>query len=170
MLVITDTGPLNYLVLIEQVDVLPVLFERVVIPQAVAEELQRAGTPEVVRQWMAEPPSWCLIEQRRGPLDPTLASLGEGEQEAIALYHCLGADVLLMDDRRGRREAQARGIPVIRTLAVLEQASLEGLLDLPTVLARLQATTFYAPQHILDAMLERHRQRPSPPQPPSPAP
>jgi predicted nucleic acid-binding protein len=170
MLVVTDTTPINYLILIGHVDVLPVLFGGVVVPQAVADELLHPHTPEPVRQWIATPPAWCVIESPRGPLDPTLAYLGEGEREAIALCQGLGVAALLTDDTQARREARARGIEVIRTLDLLERASLRGLLDLPTVLARLQETTFYAPAHIIDAMLVRHRQRLSPRQPPSPEP
>ena len=46
MIVVGDTGPLNYLLLIEQVEVLPSLFSRVVIPRAVAVELASASAPE----------------------------------------------------------------------------------------------------------------------------
>jgi hypothetical protein len=41
MLVIADSSPLHYLVLIEQTDILPALFGHVIIPPVVAEELQR---------------------------------------------------------------------------------------------------------------------------------
>jgi predicted nucleic acid-binding protein len=170
MIVITDTSPINYLVLTGDIDILAVLFERVVIPQAVADELLDESTPGVVRQWITAPPAWCVTQSPQGPLDPALAYLGEGEREAIALCQDLGANALLTDDSRARREVQARGIEVIRTLALLERASLRGLVDLPASLARLQETTFYAPLHIIDAMLARHRQRLSPRQPPSPEP
>jgi predicted nucleic acid-binding protein len=45
MLVVTDTSPLNYLVWIQQDTLLPILYDRVVIPPAVYEELQRPETP-----------------------------------------------------------------------------------------------------------------------------
>jgi len=61
VIVVSDTSPLNYLVLIEQVQVLPVLFGRVVVPPAVMAELQHAGTPAVVRAWAASPPPWLEI-------------------------------------------------------------------------------------------------------------
>ena len=57
MLVIADTSPLHYLVLIEHPAILPTLFERILIPLAVAEELQRHRTPVPVRAWMASPPA-----------------------------------------------------------------------------------------------------------------
>jgi hypothetical protein len=43
MIVVADTGPLNYLVLIEAVDVLQPLYKHVVVPKTVAEELRSAG-------------------------------------------------------------------------------------------------------------------------------
>ena len=52
-MVVTDTSPINYLILIGYVDVLPVLHGDVVIPQAVARELRDPRTPELVRQWIA---------------------------------------------------------------------------------------------------------------------
>ena len=55
MLVVTDTTPINYLVLIGHVDILPSLYGHVVIPQAVVGDLQHPRTPESVRAWIAAP-------------------------------------------------------------------------------------------------------------------
>ena len=51
MIVVSDTSPLNYLVLIEHSRVLPLLFGRVIAPPAVIAELQHPGAPAVVRAW-----------------------------------------------------------------------------------------------------------------------
>jgi predicted nucleic acid-binding protein len=56
--IVSDTTPLNYLVLIDAVEVLPRLYQRVLIPPAVRDELARPQTPEPVRLWLASPPSW----------------------------------------------------------------------------------------------------------------
>lgn len=159
MLVVTDTTPINYLILIGQVGVLPTMFGTVVVPQAVADELRDLHTPEAVRQWIAALPTWCIVQSPQGPLDPSLLYLGEGEREAIALCREIGADALLTDDTKAYEEARARGIEVVRTLALLERASRQGLLDLPAVLAQLQATTFYAPERVINDMLARHTVR-----------
>jgi predicted nucleic acid-binding protein len=45
MIVVADASPLNYLVLIEQIGLLPTLYGSVLIPEAVHRELQRPGTP-----------------------------------------------------------------------------------------------------------------------------
>ena len=58
MIVIADSTPLNYLILIHQVDLLPQLFDRILIPPAVFEELQHQETPGVVRRWVSDPPLW----------------------------------------------------------------------------------------------------------------
>ena len=42
-MIIADTSSLNYLILIDAVDVLPVLFQEVMIPSAVHRELSAAG-------------------------------------------------------------------------------------------------------------------------------
>jgi predicted nucleic acid-binding protein len=52
MIVIADTTPLHYLVLIDRVQILPQLYGRVLIPLAVWDELQRPETPEAVRAWV----------------------------------------------------------------------------------------------------------------------
>jgi predicted nucleic acid-binding protein len=62
MRVVADTSPLNYLVWMQQDTLLPLLYDRVVIPPAVYEELQRPETPHVVRQWVAHPPGWLTIQ------------------------------------------------------------------------------------------------------------
>jgi hypothetical protein len=57
MIVIADTGPLNYLVLIGDVEVLEPLYTRVVVPEAVLEELRAAGAPAALRTLGARPGS-----------------------------------------------------------------------------------------------------------------
>src|SRR5215831_2994737 len=148
MLVVADTTPINYLVLIGQADILASLYEQVVLPSAVAAELQHPKAPAVVRVWIAAPPLWCMIRQPQGQPDRALMQLGAGEREAILLAQELGAGAFLTDDLEGREEAVHRGIEVTGTLGILERAALRALIDLPTVITQLQATTFYGPPEI----------------------
>ena len=58
-LVVSDTGPINYLVLIGYVDVLPLLFQKIAMPLAVREELLDPNAPPLVREWIrAFPLGW----------------------------------------------------------------------------------------------------------------
>jgi hypothetical protein len=45
------------------------------------------------------------------------------------------------------------------TLGILERAALRALIDLPTAIAQLQATTFYGPPDIIATMLARDAAR-----------
>lgn len=160
MLVVADASPLHYLVLIQQDTLLPTLYERVVIPPAVAGELQRPHTPSVVRQWVAHPPAWLTIQSSRQPLSGRqFPQLGHGELEAIPLAQELQAERLLIDDLDGRRVARARGLIVTGIIGVLETAAIRGLIDLPPVLNQLQATTFYASPSLYDEALARDAAR-----------
>ena len=85
MIVIADTSPINYLVLIDAVGVLPALYQTVVIPQAVFDELQVPETPERVRAWITHPPDWFKVERGMVLPDLDFRDLDKGEIEAIAL-------------------------------------------------------------------------------------
>jgi predicted nucleic acid-binding protein len=164
MLVVSDTSPINYLVLMQQERLLPILYERVVIPPAVHEELQRSQTPEEVGQWIALPPVWLSVQRPQQLLSVRqFPRLDDGELEAISLAQELGASFLLMDNFEGREEAERRALTVTGTLGVLETAAIRGLIDLPSVLAQLQATTFYASQRLYDEVLARGAARRSRP-------
>ncbi len=95
MIVIADTTPANYLVLIQQADLLPRLFGQVLIPPAVFDELKDPETPALVRTWLAKAPSWLQVKPLHSQPDPELDYLDEGEREAITLADVLrrsGAD------------------------------------------------------------------------------
>lgn len=157
-LVVADTGPLNYLILIQAVDLLPNLFEHILIPAAVYAELSHPSAPASVRAFVTAKPTWLEVHP-----DPALyadaddAALDEGEQAAIALAASIGADLILMDDRAGVAAALRRGLAVAGTLGVLDLAARRGLVDLATALARLKATNFRYRPEILDALLAQHR-------------
>ena len=153
MIVVADTSPLNYLILIEQVQVLEVLYGQVIIPPAVQDELLSAGALPQARTWMASPPAWLEV---RSPLPAfrNSVTLGAGESDAIVLAEQLGADRIIMDESLGRGEALRRGLKIIGTLGVLRDAHRAGLLDLPTAIDRLKATTFHASPQVLQAILD----------------
>lgn len=152
-----DTGPLNYLVLIDQVGILPALFGAIFIPEAVRRELRHAETPASVRRFITTPPTWLTVEPAHGDLDPALRALDVGEGHAIALASDLNADLVLMDDRAGVAAARARGFAVTGTLGLIDLGGRRGLLDVAVAVARLRATSFRCRPDILDDLLGRHQ-------------
>ena len=158
MIVVSDTSPLNYLILIGEVEVLSGLFGEVYVPPEVLREALHPGSPEIVRSWAEKPPSWLKVRGPRAMTEPA-RELGRGEAEAIALAKEIGADLLLMDDRDGTRHARQRGLGVIGTLAVIDEAAARGLLSLSEALARLQQTNFRVSEALLRTLLEREAER-----------
>lgn len=86
MIIVSDTTPLNYLILIDQAHILHELYDSVIIPQAVFDEMQRAETPAEVRTWIADRPAWLEVRPAQAPV--TALKLSVGECEAIALALC----------------------------------------------------------------------------------
>ena len=84
-LVVADTGPINYLILIGHIDVLPQLFQRVILPAVVRDELNHQKAPAAVRQWVANPPVWAEVHMTPHIHDPGMEKLDAGEEDAIAL-------------------------------------------------------------------------------------
>jgi predicted nucleic acid-binding protein len=154
-LVIADTGPSNYIILIGHADILPSLFHRVVLPAAVCDELKNPKTPSLVQQWIASPPPWVEAHQATHVHDPEAATLDEGEEAAIALAVELHADLILMDDREGVHVARSKGFRVTGTLGILAQAAQHRLLNLSEAFDRLKQTSFHYQQELLDEFLEQ---------------
>jgi predicted nucleic acid-binding protein len=157
MIVVSDTSPLNYLVLLGVEHVLPKLFGEVFVPPAVLAELARSETPVLVRRWASQPPDWLRL---RAPASIMAGlDLDLGETEAISLFIELKADSLLIDDRKGRRAAAVRGLTTIGTLTMLEIAAQNGLVSLPVMIERLSCTNFRASRSMLDEALKRDAAR-----------
>jgi|SRR5215471_10538680 len=130
-LVVADTGPLNYLVLIDAIELLPKLFEKIFTPEAVRAELLDQDAPAVVRAWAAQPPGWLDVRTISSPIDdPAWRTLDIGEREALALARTLGAELLLMDDRATVAVARQLGLTAMGTLGVLDLDARRGLVDL----------------------------------------
>jgi len=156
MVVVADTSPINYLVLIEQIQVLPHLYARVAIPAAVLAELTHPEAPDPVRRWAEAPPAWLEVVRARHVAE--MAHLHFSESEAIALAAELHADALLIDDRAGRCEAMRRGLRVAGTLSVLDEADANSLLNFDEAVERLKRTSFrVAPAVLAEIRAKRLR-------------
>lgn len=160
MIIIADTTPLHYLVIIGEVEVLKELFGSIIIPQAVFDELRRDRTPRQVKDWLDSQPQWLEVKRPMRDLDDVARSLGSGERQAIALAIDLKADAILLDDKRAKSEARLRNIRVVTILNILEAAAERDLLTLPDAIERLRRTNFYMPaEELVEDVLERDRRR-----------
>jgi predicted nucleic acid-binding protein len=151
--VVADTGPLHYLVLIDQIDLLPRLFAAVTVPMIVRDELLHPNTPQAVRDWATDPPPWLTVATVPAHHEPVPQRLDAGESAAIALALALHADLMLMDDRVAVVVARAQGLAVVGTIGILDLAGRRNLIDIVSAVARLKTTNFRYRPDVLDALL-----------------
>lgn len=150
MIVVADSSPLHYLILLEQAEILRHLYGNVLIPDAVAGELRAAASPQTVSAWVSNHPSWLrIVEVPAKDIVSIAGELDLGERSAIALAERTGADLLLIDESAGRAEARRRSLRVTGTLGVLRAGAEARLLDVRNVVFRLQATNFYVDEALL---------------------
>jgi predicted nucleic acid-binding protein len=158
MIVISDTTPLNYLVLIGVAEVLERMFERIYVPSSVIQELKHDKTPELVRKWAHSHPAWLVVVDPKSRL-PSTIDLDDGEADAISLAKEMGIRDVLIVDWMGRKVATAEGLFALPTLAILERGAELGLVDLPLAIGALQRTTFRVRPERLDEALARDAAR-----------
>ena len=136
MIVVSDTSPLNDLILVRLHRRAATTVGEVYAPSSVVIELGHPRSPEPVRTWAASPPEWLNLKEPAA-IDSTL-NLDPDETAAIALAEELKADRLLIDERDGRDVAKQRGLSVVGTLNVLNEAAELDLIDLPKVIEQLR--------------------------------
>jgi len=153
MIVVADTSPINYLILISEISILERMYQQVVLPRAVYAELVRPAAPDRVRTWMEQPPAWIEVRTPSRTSDRALDLLDPGERDAILLAEELQPAQLIIDDWEGRQEAQRRGLKVAGTLGTLQEAAKLGLVDLQGAIKRLQGTSFFISPELLSRIL-----------------
>lgn len=156
MLVVSDTTPIISLMKDNRLGILKELFKEIVIPEAVykeltsnenfleeADEIQKS---DFVKTVVLEDRKIVDVFQRATGLD-------QGESEAIIYSDEKGADLLLMDEAKGRQVAKQMNIRVIGTLGILQLANEKGLMTGGEVRHTLEV--FKTNQrHISDELME----------------
>ena len=151
MIVVSDNGPVAFLIQIGRIEILAQLYGQVVIPTAVHMELSREQTPIVIRRWLATPPEWIDVRSPNGHLQAGRSGLGE--REAIQLAKELNAS-LLCDYRQATSQAKRCGLSVTGTLGVLQVAHARGLAEIEDAIEDLRnGTDFRIPEAILPEII-----------------
>lgn len=158
MIVVADTSPLNYLLLIDAIDILPKLFQEVVLPQIVLTELRHDHAPQQVQAWTRSLPSWIRVIDPRTLL-PITGPLDAGEAAAISVAKQIAAVAVLIDERRGTKIARAEGLKTFSTLALLEAGAAMDFLVLETAVGALRRTNIRLSNDLIEAALQRDAER-----------
>jgi predicted nucleic acid-binding protein len=131
MIIVSDTSPLSNLAMIDHLFLLREIYQTVIIPLAVAQELEntREDDPRIAAVLSLD---WIEVKKVS---DLTFVKelqenrlLDRGESEAIALALELKAEELLIDERLGRREAARLGLSMTGVLGILLMAKRRGLI------------------------------------------
>lgn len=157
MIVVSDTSPIINLAAVGQLQLLRQLYGRIIIPPAVHREIVvvGAGQPGAVQ---VESYDW--FETRSAPNQDLVASLqlkvDGGEAEAIALASALNADLLLLDERRGRVAAAHLGLRFVGLLGILIEAKHKSLVPAikPILDQLLEKAGFWVAQELYDRVLQ----------------
>jgi predicted nucleic acid-binding protein len=125
--VVTNNTPVSNLIRIGQLPLLGLLFGRVLVPQQVADELERGK--HVLGAWREAPGAEALFVE--APLDGSflrqlVMQLDAGEAGAVALAVERGASLLLMDELDGRKVARRHGLRLTGTVGILLEAKRGG--------------------------------------------
>jgi predicted nucleic acid-binding protein len=160
-LVVADTGPINYLILVGAISALSKLHDRVFLPSAVVAELKSPLAPSAVRAWATNLPDW--VEVAATTLKPSISQFGielhRGEWAALSLAVEIKADRVLLDDLDAREVAVKSGLKITGTIRILEEASSRGLIDLRTAFETLRKTNFRVSEGIIKQALARDAAR-----------
>jgi len=135
MLVVSNSSPLIALARLAQLELLQALYDEVLIPSAVYQEVVQAGKgrEDAVAVGSA---SWITVQTVQDTLAVDLLrdQLDQGESEAIVLALETKADLLLIDEARGRRIAQSRGLTHIGTVGIIVLAKRKKLIPSGTAM------------------------------------
>lgn len=153
MIVVSDTSPICYLLLINQIDILQALYRVAIVPKIVADELGASEPPPIVKSWIAQPTTWLEIQPTELPKGIELGKLDPGERDAILLAEQLKADLVILDDKSARRIAVERGLKIIGLLGIVKDAAKSGLLDLEMTFEQLQDVGFWVSPGLLERLL-----------------
>ena len=156
MIVVSDTSPICYLLLIGEIELLPQLYGQVLIPRIVEQELSDERSPVAVKNWIKAPPKWLIIQDVTVPADKDLDIINAGEKAAIILALQEGANLIIVDEALGRKVARNKGLKVTGLLGILDRAAQQNRVDFPQAIAALERTTFRASSKLIESLLSQY--------------
>jgi predicted nucleic acid-binding protein len=156
MIVVADTSPLNYLVLIDEINPFTRYFRAGPSPSG---SISRVGASQNLSEGasMGSRSSSVAGGTHCGfSGDAGLLRLDPGEREAIQLALELGVRTVLIDEADGRQQAEKLHLEVRGTLGILEHAAKLGKINFRQALKKLEQTNFRVSPVVRTAFLKRN--------------
>ena len=125
-----DSTPLIALSIVGKLGLLRDMFNEVMVPSSVFQEVVESGKGKIGSKEVSEA-SWIKVmnPEGRGEIPPILAGLDRGELDVILLAREVKADLVLIDEKAGRKVAKALGLKVKGTLGLLLFACKKGFME-----------------------------------------
>ncbi len=149
-IVIADTSCLIALTNIEAINILKELYQEIYI------------TEEILNEFGDTLPKWIKIEKVKNEKYKQLLDqiLDSGEASAIALALDLENVLLILDDLKGRKEAEKLGFNITGTLGVLFKSKQLGIIDeLKPYIEKLKNVGFRVSENIEKEILKRSNEK-----------
>ena len=150
--VVVNATPIIALALVGRLNLLQQLYDQVIVPPAVRDEIL-AGGPGAVGSGQMRQATWIRTVALQDPQRADLLSdLDRGEAEVLSLAQEVGADLVIIDERLARRHARRVGLRLTGTLGVLLKAkSLGFLTTVEPLVQQLRESGF----HLSDAVVAK---------------
>ena len=141
MIVVSNTTPIIALAKINKLEILEYLFGRIYISEGVYKELI-SNKKFIFEIEQITKSSFIIVKEAKNRLAVELIQkmhgLNMGESESIILFKELGGDLLIMDEKKGRKVASSLDIELTGTLGILLKAKQEGIIiELKPLLEKL---------------------------------
>jgi predicted nucleic acid-binding protein len=157
---ICDTSPIQYLHQIGFLYLLTEFYSRTIIPPAVMDELERGRSIGVDLPDVCALPWLTIQAPERLDRAPTMAHLGAGEKEVLALGTQVPDAVVILDERLGRLHAELLKLTFTGTLGILLRAKAEGrILRIEPLLEHLDRLGFRLSARTRAAVLNQAGER-----------
>ena len=153
MILVADASALIALATCDSLILLDALFGEVVVPQAVYLEVAQPDKPQGVRLEHYLQNKVRSVDMSGFVYLDAYADLGE--TQAMLLYKAMNADLLLIDDQRGRKVAKINRINTVGSLGVVRQAKNKGLISaVAPLLAQIAASPVFISASLIQTVLE----------------
>ena len=165
MLIVSDTTPIITLMKMGHLDILKRLYGKVLIPNAVYMELT-VNEKFVAETSQVMDSDFLEVEKVDNEVAVTIlqevSGLNAGESEAIVMANNRKADLLVMDEHKGRGVAKKMGLPITGTIGLLLKAFDEGMLiaeDIEECIEKLKETNVRISEGLFEIMREHIRDK-----------
>ena len=147
--VVSNSSPLISLFNIGRIELLQMLYGKIIIPQAVNNEVFGEKEKQDIEWLKVMPITDLKLQTYLSPL------LHKGETEVIVLAKEINADLVIIDDYLARKYAQYLGLTITGTLGVIVKAKRKGIIEhVKPLLDELIEKEFWIDQELFSTVLD----------------